>query len=73
MISFRLHEVVKFWWSVPVAPIVPLVFLIQVPATTHGQEQLDIGQHPHEDVEANDTADRNTYELGDLVLGLSIH
>ena len=60
-------------WSVPVASIVPLVFLIQVPGTTESQEQLDIGQHPHEDVVGDDTTDGDTDELGDLVLGLSIH
>ena len=59
--------------SVPVASIVPLIFLPEIPGTTKRQEQLDIGQHPHEDVEANDSADRDTDELGDLVLGLSIH
>ena len=57
----------------PVASVVALVFLIQVPGTTKRQEQLDIGQEPHEDVEGNDAADCDTDELGDLVLGLSIH
>ena len=56
----------------PVASIVPLVFLIQIPGTAESQEQLDIGQHPHEDVVGNDTTDGDTDELGDLVLGLSI-
>jgi hypothetical protein len=58
---------------VPIASIVPLVFLIQVPGTTQGEEQFDIGQQPHEDVEGNDAADSDTDEFGDLVLGLSIH
>jgi hypothetical protein len=57
----------------PVASIVPLVFLIQVPGTTERQEQLDIGQEPHEDVEGNDAADSDADVFGDLVLGFSIH
>ena len=76
MISFRLHEVEvfeKFWWSMSVASIVTLVFLIQVPGTTQGEEHCDIRQQPHEDVEANDAADSDADEFGDLVLGFSIH
>jgi hypothetical protein len=65
--------VVSGQWSVPIASIVALVFLIQVPGTTQRQEQLDIGQEPHEDVEGNDAADSDTDEFGDVVLGLSIH
>jgi hypothetical protein len=57
----------------PVASIVSFVFLPEIPGAAEGQEQLDIGQHPHEDVESDDAADSDTDELGDLVLGVSIH
>jgi len=65
--------VVSGQWSVPVASIVPLVFLNQVPGTTQGEEHCDIGQQPHENEVGNDTADTDGDEFGDWVLGVSIH
>jgi hypothetical protein len=50
-------------WLMPVASIVPLVFLIQVIGTAQGEEHGDIGQHPHKDVEGHDTADSNTFAV----------
>jgi hypothetical protein len=60
-------------WLMPVASIVALVFLKQVPGTTQREEHGDIGQQPHDDVEADDAADSDADEFGDLVLGVSIH
>ena len=61
------------WWSVPIVPIGPFVFLPEIPSPTERQEQLDRGQHPDEGVEGHDTTDRNKDELGNLVSGISIH
>jgi hypothetical protein len=68
-----LVKMLELRWLMPVVSIVPLVFLPEIPGTTERQEELDIRQQPHEDVEGNDAADNDTDELGNVVLGFSIH
>ena len=56
-----------------VASIVPLVFLPQIPGATEGQEDHEIRQDPHQDVVSDDATDTDADDLGNLVLGVSIH
>ena len=51
----------------PVAPIVPLIFVEQIPGAQNHEEHHHIGQQRHDDVEGNDAADGVADEFGDLV------
>ncbi len=58
---------------VPVASVVALVFLPQIPGTTQGQENHDVREEPHQDVISSDTTDTNADDLCDPFDVVSVH
>ena len=60
-------------WLMPVASIVPLIFVIEVANAQDRKESHDVRQQGHENVKGDQATDGIADNLSELVFVISIH